>query len=156
MVLRGPVSLKPARTPRKNALSPRADDVQGRGLPPPAAAELAGLGLATRVQQINILVGKLLSFPELGENYSSTAYLGFLQNFRDSGKTSVEIVQDIFEQLREVRSPATSIWERVAGLERECALLEEAHGNRVTGLLAEHRARLRVPIGPEINFKAYQ
>ena len=62
MVLRGPVTLAPARTPRKNALSPRAGDTRDRGLPPPAAAELDGLGLAARVRQINVLVNQLLSF----------------------------------------------------------------------------------------------
>ena len=48
MVLRGPVTLA------------RASDARDRGLPPPAAAELDGLGLAARVRQINILVSKLL------------------------------------------------------------------------------------------------
>lgn len=59
-------------------LSPRASSTQGRGLPPPAAAELAGLELAARVRQINVLVGKLLQSPEFGENYRSVAYVEFL------------------------------------------------------------------------------
>lgn len=151
LVLRGPVSLKPARTPRKNSISPRAGEEQGRGLPPPAAAELAGLELATRVHQINVLVGKLLFSPKFGENYRSVAYPEFLQNFEKSGKIPAEIAQSVFEHLREAHSPATSIWERVVGLEHECARLEDAHGDRVTGLLAEHRTCLRVPLGPEID-----